>query len=103
MIPVVVEDLTMLMPGPDTNGMLRLSVSSGASAEEAVTLLSSSPLPGTGEPLLSTSPCVTVFVAIQVNESPGSRELSGHDMAEVMLSSTSIIAVSVVFPSLVTR
>ena len=77
-------------------GILRSSVASGASFEEAVTVLSS-------VPPASSSSWVKVCVAEQVMLPPIARVVYGQLMSLLSLSSDRTMPLSVTFPMLITR
>src|SRR5581483_3648936 len=88
--------LVTLMAGLFVIGILKLSVASGASFEEAVTVLSS-------DPPASSSACVKLCVAEQVIFAPTSSVVDGQLISLLSLSSLRLIPVRVMLPVFVTK
>ena len=94
---------TIVIAGFCVIGISRLSVASGASVDEAVTLFVRFPLPGVGEPFASSSACVKVCVAVHVVVAAGASVVATQLVSSLSLSSESEIPVIVTFPVFVTK
>ena len=73
-------DFTSVSSGVCSIGITRLSLTSAASFENAVTVFASTSVPAKGEPPASSSACENVCVAVQVIEAPGASSSAGSSL-----------------------